>query len=47
MVLQSDPARARDLLGWEATTSLEAGLGRTIEWLRSHPIAHGPSGLQL
>ena len=37
MVLESDPARARELLGWEATTSLEAGLGRTIEWLRAHP----------
>jgi NAD dependent epimerase/dehydratase len=47
MVLQSDPARARELLGWEATTSLEAGLGQTIEWLRAHPLAHGPSGLQL
>jgi NAD dependent epimerase/dehydratase len=47
MVLQSDPARARELLGWEATTSLEAGLRQTIEWLRAHPVAHGPAGLQL
>ena len=34
MVLQSDPARARSLLGWEARTSLEDGIGSTIDWLR-------------
>jgi nucleoside-diphosphate-sugar epimerase len=37
LVLQSDPTRARDLLGWEATTSLEDGLRQTIAWLRAHP----------
>lgn len=37
MVLQSDPARARELLGWQATTSLEVGLRLTIAWLRDHP----------
>jgi NAD dependent epimerase/dehydratase len=37
LVLRSDPSRARELLGWEATTSLEDGLGRTIDWLRAHP----------
>lgn len=37
LVLRSDPARARELLGWEATTSLEDGLARTIDWLRAHP----------
>lgn len=37
LVLQSDPGRARDLLGWEATTGLEEGLRRTIAWLRDHP----------
>ncbi len=37
MVLQSDPALARELLGWVAATSLEDGLRATIEWLRSHP----------
>ena len=34
MVLQSDPEKARRLLGWEARTTLEAGLAATIEWLR-------------
>jgi len=37
LVLQSDPTRARDLLGWEAKTSLENGLLQTIAWLRAHP----------
>jgi len=37
LVLQSDPSVARDLLGWHATTSLEDGLRRTIDWLRDHP----------
>ncbi|HET7471560.1 MAG TPA: SDR family NAD(P)-dependent oxidoreductase [Candidatus Limnocylindrales bacterium] len=37
MVLRSDPAKARELLGWEATTSLEDGLRATIDWLRTQP----------
>jgi NAD dependent epimerase/dehydratase len=37
LVLCSDPSKARDVLGWEATTSLEEGLAATIEWLRHQP----------
>jgi NAD dependent epimerase/dehydratase len=37
MVLQSDPARARKLLGWEARTSLEEGIVKLADWLREHP----------
>jgi UDP-glucose 4-epimerase len=37
LVLQSDPARARQLLGWQAATSLEDGLARTIDWIRTNP----------
>lgn len=33
-VLQSDPRRARELLGWGPTIDLEEGLARTTEWLR-------------
>jgi UDP-glucose 4-epimerase len=34
MVLQSDPARAKELLGWEPAVNLEDGLRRTAEWMR-------------
>ena len=36
MVLQSDPSRANDLLGWKAMVALEEGLRRTARWLRAH-----------
>ena len=35
LVLQSDPARARERLGWQPQVSLEEGLARTVAWLRS------------
>ena len=47
MVLESDPARARRLLGWEAATPLERGLQLTIDWLRAHPAREDPARLQL
>lgn len=37
LVLQADAALARETLGWEACTGLEAGVARTIEWLRRRP----------
>jgi NAD dependent epimerase/dehydratase len=37
LVLQSDPSKARELLGWEPQTSLEDGIRATIDWLRAHP----------
>lgn len=37
LVLQSDPAKARELLAWEPRTSLEEGIRATIDWLRAHP----------
>jgi NAD dependent epimerase/dehydratase len=37
LVLQADPALARELLGWTAATDLETGVARTIEWLRGQP----------
>lgn len=35
MVLQSDPSLAQELLDWRASVSLEQGLRRTAEWMRS------------
>lgn len=37
LALQSDPSLARELLGWQAGTTLEAGLAATIEWQRAQP----------
>jgi dTDP-glucose 4,6-dehydratase len=34
MVRQPDITRARKVLGWEPKTSLEKGLGNTVEWFR-------------
>jgi len=34
--LSGDPARAADVLGWQAETPLEAGLAATIDWFREH-----------
>lgn len=31
-----DTSRARDKFGWYATTTIEEGLGRTIEWIKEH-----------
>jgi len=36
LVLESDPARALERLGWRPTVSLEEGLTRTVAWLRQH-----------
>jgi NAD dependent epimerase/dehydratase len=37
LVLQSDPSLARQTLGWEAATTLEDGIAKTIDWLRTQP----------
>ncbi|HEY7838607.1 MAG TPA: GDP-mannose 4,6-dehydratase [Terriglobales bacterium] len=36
LVLQSDPERARALLGWEPHIALDVGLQRTAAWLERH-----------
>ncbi len=47
LVLESDPSLARELLGWEAHTSLEDGLRKTIEWLRTQPALEDSDRVQL
>lgn len=34
LVLQADPALARQVLGWEPRTDLETGVARTLDWMR-------------
>ncbi len=40
LVLESDPARAAERLGWAAQVTLEEGLRRTAEWLRENLDAY-------
>lgn len=41
LVLESDPARARELLGWAPAVSLEDGLRRTADWMSQNLRAYG------
>jgi NAD dependent epimerase/dehydratase len=47
LVLQSDPTRARERLGWTAATDLETGLRATIDWLRQQPAPPDLDRVQL
>jgi UDP-glucose 4-epimerase len=47
LVLLSDPARARERLGWSARVSLEEGLSRTAEWMRAHQDHYKPGFLHV
>ena len=35
MKLLCDSSKARKMLGWEAKTSLESGIRKTIEWMKT------------
>ncbi|NVB78327.1 MAG: SDR family NAD(P)-dependent oxidoreductase [Kofleriaceae bacterium] len=41
LVLESDPARAKQLLGWEPQVTLEDGLARTAAWMSQHMQLYG------
>jgi UDP-glucose 4-epimerase len=47
LVLRSDPTKARELLDWRATTSLEDGIAATIDWLRGQPEPEDVARVQL
>jgi nucleoside-diphosphate-sugar epimerase len=38
-----DPAKLRELLGWQPEVVLEDGLRRTIAWYREHPESLAPA----
>jgi UDP-glucose 4-epimerase len=44
LVLQSDPARAKELLDWSPRTSLEEGLRMTADWLQKHLSSYRSGG---
>lgn len=45
LVLQSDPSRAREMLGWRPTVTLEEGLRRTAAWLQENRNYYRPDFL--
>jgi NAD dependent epimerase/dehydratase len=47
LVLQSDPSRARAVLGWHASVALEAGLKKTAVWLADHQARFNADFLHL
>jgi NAD dependent epimerase/dehydratase len=47
LVLESNPAKAIALLGWEPRVTLEQGLVRTVEWLREHRRLYADGGYQV
>jgi len=40
--LQCDATKAKRILGWTATTELDAGLRNTIDWIAAHPDRFRP-----
>jgi len=38
-----DPAKLREVVGWEPRIELEDGLGLTVDWYRDHPEARAPA----
>jgi NAD dependent epimerase/dehydratase len=47
LVLESDPARAREVLGWAPSVGLEEGLSRTAEYVRAHADLYRPDFLHV
>ncbi len=47
LVLESDPSRARDRLGWSATVGLKDGLKRTAEWMEENREWYRPDFLHV
>lgn len=39
MARRPDTTKARELLGWQASTPLQKGLQQTLTWMRSHVVA--------
>jgi UDP-glucose 4-epimerase len=41
LVLEAEPSRARERLGWAASVTLEEGVRRTADWLRTQRHQYG------
>jgi UDP-glucose 4-epimerase len=47
LVLQASPDKARRLLDWQSTVSLEDGVTRTVAWLRENMAGYRPNQLHV
>jgi nucleoside-diphosphate-sugar epimerase len=45
--LLADNTLARERLGWEPVVPLEAGLGKTIDWIADHLDLYQPNNYQV
>jgi len=45
LVLESDPSRAKEVLGWSPLVGIDEGITRTLEWMKTHLDEYRPDFL--